>query len=114
MPNVKACYDVTEKLYELLMNPVSGRDQMVEAISELLDRREALLKSLAPPFTEEERQLGREMMARQKIIDDKLFKLKADIQRDMQQLRRKKQSANKYTNPYSALQVDGVFYDKKN
>lgn len=114
MSAVKACFKVTEKLFQLVSRPLADRDQTVAAIEALLKEREELLSGLKAPFTEEEQQLGWEMVKRNKIIDAGLKKLKEEIQRDMQGLTKKRDSVDKYVNPYASMQLDGVFYDKKN
>ncbi|KAB7706503.1 flagellar protein FliT [Bacillus aerolatus] len=114
MSAVKACYEVTEKLFQLVIHPPADRDEAVAAIEELLEKRQALLAGIQPPFKEEEQRLGREMVERNAVIDSQLRKLKEAIQKDMQGLTKKKDSVNKYVNPYASMQLDGVFYDKKN
>jgi flagellar protein FliT len=47
-------------------------------------------------------------------VDRLLMLQKQEIQRDIQEINKKKQSSNKYTNPYENLSIDGMFYDKRN
>ncbi|OZI12744.1 flagellar protein FliT [Bacillaceae bacterium SAS-127] len=114
MSIVQAIYDVTEELYQLANQPLEDRDQLVERVEGLLDQRQVLLDQLQPPFSEEEQQLGKQIIQRNVIIDAYLQKKKMDIQKDMNGLAKKKNSVGKYTNPYASTQTDGVFYDKKN
>ncbi|MEK4027986.1 MULTISPECIES: flagellar protein FliT [Bacillaceae] len=114
MSAVKNCFEITEKLFQLVSRPPADRDQMMAAIETLLERREELLADIKPPFTAEEQELGREMIKRNAVIDMRLKKVKEDIQRDMKSLTKKKDSVDKYVNPYASMQMDGVFYDKKN
>ena len=76
--------------------------------------REKLLTDVKGPYTEEEKQLGQEIIKRNAVINLKLRSLKEAIQKDMTSLTKKKDSVDKYVNPYASMQVDGVFYDKKN
>ena len=114
MSAVKACFDITEKLFQLVSRQSADRDQIVAAIESLLEKREELLVDIQAPFTEEEQRLGQEMIIRNKVIDMELKKLKESIQKDMQSLTKKRDSVDKYVNPYASVQMDGVFYDKKN
>ncbi|HEY9577045.1 MAG TPA: flagellar protein FliT [Pseudobacillus sp.] len=114
MSAVKACFDITEKLFQLVGRQSADRDQIVAAIESLLEKREELLVDIQAPFTEEEQRLGQEMIKRNKVIDMELKKLKENIQKDMQSLTKKRDSVDKYVNPYASVQMDGVFYDKKN
>ena len=62
----------------------------------------------------EEQQLGRAVLLLNQQVDHLLKLQKQEIQRDIQEINKKKKSSNKYTNPYESLSVDGVFYDKRN
>ncbi|KZO00201.1 flagellar protein FliT [Pseudobacillus badius] len=114
MSAVKDCFEMTEKLYQLVNRQPEDRDQTVAAIETLLEMREKLLTDVKGPYTEEEKQLGQEIIKRNAVINLKLRSLKEAIQKDMTSLTKKKDSVDKYVNPYASMQVDGVFYDKKN
>ncbi|MFK2825494.1 flagellar protein FliT [Bacillus sp. B190/17] len=114
MSTVKACFDLTAKLFGLVNDPSADRDQTIAAIEELLEKRQELLISIKPPFTEEEQLIGREILKRNAVIEIRLKKIKEEIQKDMKSLTKKKDSVDKYVNPYASVQLDGVFYDKKN
>ena len=79
----------------------------------LLDQREGLLKSIHPPFSKEEQELGKQLVGLNQQVDQLLQKQKQEIQQDIKQLHIQKQSNQKYTNPYESLSIDGVFYDKR-
>ena len=67
-----------------------------------------------PLFTGEEQQLGRAVMLLNQQVDHLLKLQKKEIQRDIQEINKKKRSSNKCTNPYESLSADGMFYDKRN
>ncbi|MFJ7977646.1 flagellar protein FliT [Peribacillus sp. JNUCC 23] len=107
--------DITVELLDVLTNRTTDeRSDRINRIVELLDLREVLLQSIQPPFSEEEQVLGRQVVELNYKVDEWLLLQKKDIQRDIKQLNEKKQTSNKYTNPYDKLSIDGVFYDKKN
>ncbi|WP_100332340.1 flagellar protein FliT [Bacillus xiapuensis] len=114
MSAVKDCFRVTDELYRIVQNPLEDRERMVSAIEELLDKRQALLAEIRPPFDEAERRLGQEMIRRNAVINASLSKIKEDIQKDLKGVSKKKGSMNKYTRPFASVRTDGVFYDKKN
>ena len=78
----------------------------------LLDQREELLKSIQPPFTQQEKELGKKLVE----LDQKLnsyYKNKSRKFSKIKKLHMKKESNQKYTNPYESMPVDGLFYDKQ-
>ncbi|MBM7585881.1 flagellar protein FliT [Bacillus pakistanensis] len=114
MSAVQQCYDITKELF-ILVDKVDSeyRDQVIEKVEALLERRGSLLKSIQAPFPEEEKAQGVQIVRWNTKIDQKLVLLRTDIKRDMNGLNKKKTSVKKYTNPYDSLQFDGMFYDKR-
>lgn len=107
---------VTKELYGLLEKPVAkeAREETIAAIEQLLLRRDELLEQLSPPYSEEEQQLGKEIVVFNQTITKKLQQLKQQIQQDLKALKQKKMANQNYTNPYQeAFLMDGMFYDKK-
>ena len=78
-----------------------------------LNQREELLKSIQPPFSQAEQELGKQLVELNQQVEQLLQKQKQEIQQDIKQLHIQKQSNQKYTNPYESLSIDGVFYDKR-
>ncbi|WP_078543859.1 hypothetical protein [Litchfieldia alkalitelluris] len=114
--SVQSLYHVTLQLVKLLQKQVTKeeRDEHIEEINQLLDLRDALMKEMKPPYTEAEMILGKEMLAFQENIDLKLKALKVQIQVDLNQLNKTKETNTKYVNPYQSLaNDDGMFFDRK-
>lgn len=91
------------------------RDDKINKINQLMEEREKLLGGISAPFSPEDEKLGEETA----VLNEKLTKLmekeKQMIQKDIKSLQHKKESSNKYTNPYESLAAqDGVYYDKRN
>lgn len=103
-----------ELLSILNRQELEDRDDKIKRIIELLDEREEWIHLINPPFTEQELQLGRQVVLLNQQVDKLLLLHKQAIQRDIRQLNEKKQTSSRYSNPYENLLVDGVFYDKKN
>jgi flagellar protein FliT len=108
-------FHVTKKLYELLHRPVGKeqRDETIEAIQELLDKRDSLIEQLQPPYNEEEQELGMQIVSLNEAIAEKLQQLKQQIQQDLKMIKQKKTANQNYMNLYQPLSLDGMFYDKK-
>ncbi|MFF2457991.1 flagellar protein FliT [Peribacillus simplex] len=112
---IRTFHDLTAELLAVLEDrTITERDDKIERVTKLIDRREGLLSQINPPFTGEEQQLGRAVLLLNQQVDHLLKLQKQEIQRDIQEINKKKRSSNKYTNPYEGLSVDGMFYDKRN
>jgi flagellar protein FliT len=108
-------FNVTKELYELLEQPAGKekRDETIEAIQRLLSQRDVLIQQLQPPYSEEEQELGMQMVSLNEMINEKLRQLKQQIQQDLKAIKQKKMANQNYMNPYQSLAIDGMFYDKK-
>jgi flagellar protein FliT len=116
MNPVQSCFEITKELWGILTAPSSGekkRDEEIDRIENLIEKREGLLKDIQPPFSELEEELGQQIVKMNKVIDQKLSVLREEIKRDMNGINKKKINVKKYSNPYEGLQQDGVYYDKK-
>ncbi|NMH68894.1 flagellar protein FliT [Bacillus sp. RO3] len=114
MSSVLLCYTITKQLKEVMDQVNSeNRDASIEEIQSLLEKRQSVLGTIKPPYTQEEQFLGKEMTEWNQQIDRQLAQLRLEIKRDMNGLTKKKTSVQKYSNPYESLQYDGMFYDKK-
>ena len=89
------------------------RDEKINKIQSLLNQREELLKLIQPPFSPQEKELGKQLLKLDQQVKGLMGKQKIDIMQDMQSARMKKQSNQKYTNPYESMGVDGIFFDKQ-
>ncbi|WP_057911991.1 flagellar protein [Peribacillus muralis] len=112
---IQAFHDLTAELLAVLEDMTfAERQDKIESITELIERREYILVQIKPPFTDAEQQLGRRTMVLNQQIDSLLKLQKQEIQRDILEINKKKKSSNKYMNPYESLSIDGMFYDKRN
>ncbi|MDQ0214910.1 flagellar protein FliT [Oikeobacillus pervagus] len=116
MSVVQECLIVTKQLLDLVQRPIdeTEREEILDEIERLLEKREDLLPKIQPPFTVEEERMGKQIMAWNRLLDGHLKKIRLQIQADMQEVKKKKTSVQKYVNPYKSLQSDGVFYDRRN
>ncbi|THE12355.1 flagellar protein FliT [Bacillus timonensis] len=115
MKPVGVLYRITKELHSLLSEPVGQekRDELIESITKFLDEREQLMSDIKPPYKEEERKLGAEIVQMNVFIDERLESLKKEIQQDITNQKMRKTSTTKYINPYQSAPADGMFFDKR-
>lgn len=112
MRAVQQFHELTVQLIEFLESS-AGRDEKIQRTTELLEKRQRLMTEINPPFSNEEKEIGAAAITLNKKLNDLLSKEKILIQKDIKELSRKKESTNKYENPYNSLLIDGMFYDKR-
>ncbi|TRZ36933.1 flagellar protein FliT [Niallia circulans] len=110
MEAIKQCYAITGELIGYLK---SDGEKESDKISRLLDQRKAALTLLTKPSTENEKKLGVALLQQDKELLELLHAEKRSIQQDIRELKLKKNSNQKYVNPYQSLQTDGIYYDKR-
>lgn len=114
MSPVQAFYEATKRLLHLLeSNKPDDRDERIVLIEELLSERESLIRKIQSPYSDEEKELGKQLIQLNQKVTALLTREKTAIQKDLKQLSVKKESTNKYTNPYQTFATDGMFYDKR-
>ncbi|KIL46577.1 hypothetical protein KP77_27040 [Jeotgalibacillus alimentarius] len=112
--SLEICYELTKALYTVVQSD-QERDDKIQQIESLLEKRQQILTDVKKPETQGEKKLAEEIMKWNQKIDPALQSLKLDIQKDIKQTGHKKKSAAKYNNPYADSEsTDGVFYDKRN
>jgi flagellar protein FliT len=114
MKPINKCFVLTKNLLDISLQDYSEREEFIDQVEALLNEREEVLKEIQPPFSLEEIKIGLQIVQWNKVIDSFLIKAKSSIMDDIQEVKIKKNTVQKYVNPYQALQGDGVYYDKKN
>ena len=113
MAPIQAFQNVTMELIETLQQENDDRDEKINKVQSLLNQREELLKLIQPPFSPQEKELGKQLIQLGQQVKLLMGKQKIDIMQDLKSARMKKQSNQKYTNPYESMGVDGIFFDKQ-
>jgi len=112
MNGLQLFFDLTVQLVKLYQSE-GERDERIQETERLLALREKAMKNGVLPSLDTDR----ELLQKCKQINDHLNGLmtqeKLNIQKDMKELKAKKDSTNKYVNPYSNYNPDGMFYDRK-
>ncbi len=106
-------------LYKLLGDIPKGedRDDYVDTINTMLDKRETIIKGLRQEgfqFDEQNR-IHRTLLELDNGIKKRLAAVMDAVKQDMANLQKTKKSEEQYFNPYANVRVmDGMYYDKKN
>ena len=108
-----------QKFYELTLELVQviektfDRDEKIILVDRLLAERELYLKKISRPDPDEA-ELAEKVIQLNQKLDMLMAKEKTFIQKDLMQLKQRKENSDKYQNPYASVSVDGMFYDKRN
>lgn len=89
------------------------RDAVIDEINELLDERDVLQTEIVFPFTAEEEELGKQLVALEKQVALELAAYMKLIRSDITAAQSKKEHVKSYVNPYGKVARDGTFYDTK-
>lgn len=93
---------------------ITEREQTIEKVTNLLDRRGALILDIKAPYTKEEIKMGRELIPLEQKIQQRLKLLFNNVKSDMRTVKKQKSSNQKYVNPYQSLaNFDGAYLDKR-
>lgn len=104
--------DLTVQLIKLYQTE-DDRDERIQETERLLALRDEAMKNAVPPTSDVERELLRKSKQLNDHLNGLMLQEKQNIQKDMKDLKVKKESTNKYVNPYENFNPDGMFYDRK-
>lgn len=117
MSRLNDLLEVTEKIASLLETKYETNDErivIIDRLNELLEERGKLIESIVPPYTEEEKEIGKRVIAHDKKIQESMENLYETIREDLKHLKQKKDSNKTYINPYGKMgTVDGMYLDNK-
>jgi flagellar protein FliT len=116
MNRLRAFSQTTKKLHELLhqQNDLENREETIARINIMIEKRAHLLLQIQPPFSEEEKELGEELIPINQEIQTKMNELFDQVKNDVKTIKRQKTTNSKYMNPYKNLSnYDGMFLDHK-
>lgn len=105
-------FDLTVQLIKLYQTD-GDLDDRIQETERLLALRDEAVKNATPPSTDAERELVQKCKQLNDHLNGLMNQEKLNIQKDMKDLRTKKESTNKYVNPYLNFNPDGMFYDRK-
>lgn len=105
-------FDLTVQLIKLYQTD-GDRDEQIQETERLLVLRDEAMKNATPPSTDAERELVQKCKQLNDHLNGLMNQEKLNIQKDMKDLKTKKESTNRYANPYENYNPDGMFYDRK-
>ncbi|KGP91391.1 flagellar protein [Pontibacillus chungwhensis BH030062] len=116
MSQLDQLHEVTSELYKHVQQPPKSieREDFIEKLSELLDKRERLIKDLEGPYTDEEHEKGQEIIRMNGVVDNRVSFHMKQLKTEIAHMKKRKTSNQRYTNPYQNVSTyDGTFLDKK-
>lgn len=116
MNRLEKIYELTLQIKQLFEQNVdsNNREDVIEQLNELLEKRGEYMKQLTPPYTEEENKLGQQLIPMNEQIEKQIQKVFHELKLEMKQFKKQKKTNHSYANPYKQVQVnDGMFLDKK-
>lgn len=116
MNRLQSFYELTETLEGLLEQDITpeNRGAIIGEVNQLMEQRANLLLKIHPPFIEEEKQTGAQIVAKNHKIQTKMNMLFSELKQEMMEIQQKKKSNQTYTNPYRHIRPpDGMFLDSK-
>ncbi|WP_164218370.1 flagellar protein FliT [Virgibacillus sp. YIM 98842] len=116
MNYVQKLYELTLELQALLNEEITdkNRAEIIEEINVLVETREEYIKKLLPPYTTEEKMLGRKLISVNADIQEKMQILYSELKLELKNVKKQKKSSRSYMNPYASMQnTGGMFMDSK-
>lgn len=107
----------TKQLHQLFIDKhqVTDREQVIQDIHVLLDRRAEILPYIGKPMTEVEKKQAAELTQLNEHVKHQMDEFFQQLKKEIQTNKLQKKSNRSYTNPYKHVQVvDGMFVDQKN
>lgn len=116
MGNLEALFIITKELENTLNQTVTpkNRESMIEQINNLIEQRGSLMDDLKPPFTEEEKIMGKKLVIMNEAIQTGMSEVLNGLKVEIKELKKQKNTNRNYINPYKDVRtVEGVFMDSK-
>lgn len=115
MSTVQQLLEITCQLNDHLNQSIENvnRDDYIDTISHLLDQRQSLIALLPNEYTEEEKQIGKQIVMLNQKIDQQLQEKLRFLKKELETFQQNKRRREQYSNPYKHVSIDGMYFDKK-
>jgi len=117
MNRVQSIYNKTITILELLKeekNHSNNREDLLSKLNELISERETLIIALDPPYTDEEKIIGRKIISLNQQLEEEMEVLFNYIKNDMKKMKKNKELNYTYIRPYGKPKtIDGMYVDNK-
>jgi len=116
MNRAQPIYDITNQMWSLLNQEITSktREAVIEELNSLVVKRGTYMENLVSPYTDEEKQLGADLVKLNDRVQVRMQVLFTELKQEMKQMKKQKKSNQSYTNPYKSVHtIDGMFMDQK-
>ncbi len=116
MGKLDTIYDVTNKIENILNQTITtkNRESIITVVTKLIEERGRMMKKLTPPFSEQEKLLGKKVVELNVQIENKMETLFESLKQDIRKVNKQKESNRSYINPYGNIKsTDGMYLDSK-
>ncbi len=117
MNHLEKMIDHTKQLHHLFSNEyeATNREQFIQEIHALLDKRAEILPYIGEPTTVSEKKQTAELLQLNEYVQKEMDHFFQQLKKEIQTSKLQKKSNRSYTNPYKHVQIaDGMFIDRKN
>src|SRR5699024_1404251 len=92
MNRLRPFYELTEALGNLLEQEITSvnRDVIISEVNRFIQQRANLLMEIYPPFTEEEKCTGNQIVKKNRMVQPKMNLIFSDLKQEMKQIQQKK------------------------
>lgn len=116
MNRLEKLYEVTLQLNDVISEtvPPKSREEVIQKINQLIDERAIIMEKVTPPYSEDEKQIGKKIVDLNETIKEKMNQLFVELKADIKSVKKRKESNRSYINPYGRLKTtDGMYVDSK-
>jgi len=116
MGKLDTIYDVTNKIENILNQSITtkNRESVISEVTTLIEERGRMMEELTPPFSEQDKSLGKKVVQLNVQIEKKMELLFESLKHDIRKMNKKKESNRSYINPYGNIKsTDGMYLDSK-
>ena len=116
MVKLDTIYDVTNKIEHILNQSITtqNRESIISEVTTLIEERGRMMEELTPPFSEQEKLLGKKVVALNVQIEKKMELMFESLKQDIRKMNKQKESNRSYINPYGDIKsTDGMYLDSK-
>ena len=116
MGKLDTIYDVTNKIENILNQSITtkNRESVISEVTTLIEERGRMMEELTPPFSEQDKSLGKKVVQLNVQIEKKMELLFESLKHDIRKMNKQKESNRSYINPYGNIKsTDGMYLDSK-
>lgn len=116
MGRLDRLYHVTKEIDKILNQSITtkNREDIITAVTGLIEERGQMMEDLDPPFSPQEKLLGKKIVGLNEQIEKEMETLFEALKQDIRQVNKQKEFNRSYLNPYGNIKsTDGMYLDSK-